>query len=578
MGTSVGLGHDGKRWILREHDRAAAARLSRSLGISPFIGALFAVRGVVDPEIAHRILHPSFDQLHDPMLMRGMDVAVQRISRAIERREKVLIYGDYDVDGTTGTALLRRALQMLGLETGYHIPHRFTEGYGINRAALAAAYEEGYDLVISVDCGIRAHEPLRWARERGLEVIVTDHHLPDEESGIPPAVAVLDPNRADCAYPDKNLAGVGVAFKLAHALLRAHGRASDRTIKGFLKLVAIGTVADVAPLIGENRAIVALGLQDLPNVRNLGLRALMEVAGCGPGKRMSVYDIGFRLGPRINAAGRMDAARVVVELLEAVDEAQARRLAVALDEHNAERQRLQRQLLKEALAELKGLQDYVAVVARDGWHRGVIGLVASKIVEQVGRPAIVISLDGEMGHGSARSIEEYHLLEGLTACADLFENFGGHRHAAGLAIRRDRIDELRRRLNEHAASLLRPDQLIPALRIDLELPAQALTLELAKEMRKLEPYGTGWPSPLFLTRKLRVVGEPRVLSARHLKFSVVGEDGIEREAIWWRAIEDGKRTPCPDEIIELVYSLEIDSWRECERLRLVVEDYRVSDD
>lgn len=569
-----------RRWIMRRYDVAAAERLAAALRIEPIIAALLVLRGVSEPEEAHRALHPRLDQLHDPQRMLGMDRAVARLMSAIARGERILIYGDYDVDGTTGTALLRRTLQMLGAQTDYYIPHRIKEGYGINREALERAWAEGYRLLLSVDCGIRSHEPLEWASAQGMDAIVTDHHLPDPERGTPPAIAVLNPNQPGCPYPDKNLAGVGVAFKLAHALLRAGGRAAEATVHGFLKLVAIGTVADVAPLIGENRTIVALGLRDLPNARNRGLRALMEVAGCGARRNLNAYDIGFLIGPRINAAGRMDAARMVVQLLEAEDDAQARELAGKLDEYNRERQRLQGELFKEALVEVAETLDgsHVVVVAREGWHRGVIGLVASKLVERTGRPAVVISLEGDNGHGSARSIEEYHLLDGLSSCAELFEDFGGHKYAAGLRIKRERIEELRQRLNEHAAGVLRPEDLTPALRIDMELPPHALTLDLAREIEKLEPFGTGWRRPIFLTRRLEVDGEPRVFKERHLKFCVRGADNTRYDSIWWRALESGRRTPRAGEIIELVYSVELDRWRRNEGLVLVVEDCRVMSD
>src|SRR5215210_7720919 len=476
------------RWIVSETDSHPAQELVRTLGVSQIVARLLVARGHSDPQSARRFLYPSHDQLHDPLLMLDMQKAVARLLRAVDLGEKILVYGDYDVDGTTGTVVLRKALQLLGARTGYHVPHRFTEGYGIQQAALEKAQAEGYRLVVSVDCGIRAHEPLLWAREHGLDVIVTDHHLPDEGEGAPPAYAVLNPNQHGCDYPDKNLAGVGVAFKLAHALFRERGRESQ--IGGFLKMVAIGTVADVAQLTGENRTIVTLGLADLPKATNPGLRALMEVAGCND--RMTAYDLGFRIGPRINAAGRMEAARTIIELFEATDVEEARRLAAHLDSLNRQRRTVQSEITKHALAALSvetgGAQAHVAVVAGDGWHRGVIGIAASKVAETINRPCIVISLEDDLGHGSARSIEAYHLLNGLTACADLFEKFGGHSHAAGLTIRRDRIPELRRRLNEHAASSLSDEDLLPVLHIDAELPPSALSLSLTEELKRLEPY------------------------------------------------------------------------------------------
>ena len=377
-----------RRWVVPEQQLERAASLARALGVSTIVAALLIARGYADEDSARKFLRPSPDQLYDPSLMLGMKEAVTRILRAIDAGEKILIYGDYDVDGTTGTVVLRRALGLLGAKTGFHVPHRFTEGYGIQQAALEKAVAEGYTLVISVDCGIRAFEPLHWARANNLDVIVTDHHLPDEGEGAPPAFCVLNPNQHGCNYPDKNLAGVGVAFKLAHALFRERGRESQ--IMGFLKVVAIGTVADVAQLTGENRSIVALGLKDLPKATNPGLRALMEVAGFTDGRGMTAYDVGFRIGPRINAAGRMDAARAVVELFETNDREEARRLAEHLDARNRERQVVQQEIVNRALVELESTdaatQTHVAVIAGDGWHRGVIGIAASKIAEAYQSP------------------------------------------------------------------------------------------------------------------------------------------------------------------------------------------------
>src|SRR5947209_1910706 len=501
-----------KHWHVRGYDETQARTLAAETGLSHVVAGLMLARGLETSDTVARLLNPSFAHLHDPALMLGMSDAVARVLRAVDEGETILIYGDYDVDGTTGTVVLRRVLQLLGARTSFHVPHRFTEGYGIRQDVLERAHAAGVKLVISVDCGIRAHEPLEWARANGLDVIVTDHHLPDEAEGAPPAFAVLNANQRGCNYPDKHLAGVGVAFKLAHALLRTRGR--EHLIKGFLKVVAIGTVADVAPLVGENRAIVALGLADLPNATNVGLRALMEVAGCGDGRDMRCSDLGFRLGPRINAAGRMDAARAVVELFETNDPNEARRLAQHLDARNRERQVMQQQLTERALAdyELSGDCSAVAVVAGVGWHRGVVGLVASKMAEKLGRPAVVISLDEDgTGHGSARSIEGYHLLDGLTSCADLFTSFGGHAQAAGLVIQRARIEELRRRLHKHASERLTEADCQPTLHVDAELPAAALTLELAHELERLEPFGAQWPAPVFVTRNLRVLQEPRVL-------------------------------------------------------------------
>ncbi|MBA2504203.1 MAG: single-stranded-DNA-specific exonuclease RecJ [Pyrinomonadaceae bacterium] len=565
----------GKKWLMRAADKTRERELSRALGVSPALAALLIGRDVTTEEDARRALDPRIAHLHDPSLMLGMAEAVKRILQAVDDRERVLVYGDYDVDGTMGTVVLRRALDLLGAEqTGFHVPHRFTEGYGVHREALEKAKSEGYSLIVTVDCGIRAHDALAWATENDLDVIVTDHHLPDDELGAPAAVAVINPNQKGCSYPDKNLAGVGVAYKLVHALLRERGRES--LVKGFLKIVAIGTVADVAPLTGENRAIVRLGLDDLPQATNPGLRALMNVAGCGNGAGVRAYDLGFRLGPRINAAGRMDAARSVIELFEAKDEEEARRLAQLLDGHNRERRVVQDTIVARAFAELGDEEsERVHIVAGDDWHRGVIGLAASKLAERRHRPCIVVSFEGDTGHGSARSIDSYHLLDGLTSCADLFERFGGHAHAAGLVIRREHIPELRRRLNEHAACLLCDDDFTPTLHIDAELPSENLTCEFANELSKLEPFGAGWPRPIFSTANLRLTRPPRVLKERHLKFHLEDAHGRTHEALWWSGVEhDGAATLPAGASIELAYTLETNVWQGQERAQLIVQDMR----
>ena len=565
---------NAKRWIVREQDAQQVASLARVLGVSPTMAALLISRGCDDELSARSFLQPSYDQLHDPYLMLGMSEAVSRLLQAIERSEPILVYGDYDVDGTTGTAVLLRALNLLGAQTGFHVPHRFTEGYGIQQAALQTAVAEGYKLAISVDCGIRAHEPLYWARDNGLDVIITDHHLPDEGEGVPPAYAVLNPNQKGCNYPDKNLAGVGVAFKLVHALFRERGRESQ--VNAFLKIVAIGTVADVAKLTGENRTIVALGLKDLAKATNPGLRALMEVAGCGDGASMTAYDIGFRIGPRINAAGRMDAARAVVELFSTRDTEEARRLAKHLDTRNQERKEVQQQIVELAIAELESAgseaaNSYVAVIAGEGWHRGVIGIAASKISERINRPCVVLSIDGGVAHGSGRSIEPYHLLNGLTSCADLFEKFGGHSHAAGITLKPGRIAELRRRLNEHAASCLTDEDLQPCVYIDAELPTEEITFALVGELQKLEPYGAGNSRPMFLARNLCILREPRLIGERHLKMNVAGPKGRPLEAIWWHGAE--QRSALKNGA-EMVYTIETSNWTGEAFLQLSIQDVR----
>lgn len=574
-----------KQWLITEQRPKEISAFARALQSSEVIASLLLGRGITTRSAAENLFKPSIDQLHEPFLMRGMKEAIARALLAIDGHEKILIYGDYDVDGTTGTILLRRVLKMLGAETGYHVPHRFTEGYGINREALEEAQAHGYSLVISVDCGMRAHEPLRWAKENGLDVIVTDHHLPEE--AIPPAVAILNPNQMGCEYPDKHLAGVGVAFKFSHALLRAKGR--EKVAPGLLKIAAIGTIADVAPLIGENRIIVSLGLESLSSARNMGLRALMKVAGFDVDRQQKINasDIGFRIGPRINAAGRMDIAHGVIELFESDDAARVVELATYLDTLNRERQQIQQELIALALKEFDFNADEknrVMVLAGTGWHRGVIGLVAAKLAERFHRPCVIISLDeAGIGHGSARSIESYHLLDGITSCTDLLENFGGHAFAAGLTIRNHRIEEFRERINHHAALKLSDHDLQPVIKIDHALAPETLSLALVREVKRLAPFGAGWPEPLFVSRQVRVNGETRIIKDRHLKFSLrlpLSANTTDRDkfldAIWWNGKEKADFIPCHGSCIDIVYRLEQNSWNDRERLQLVIEDMRAA--
>lgn len=561
-----------KRWTIRKHDYAAIHELASELRVKPLTAALLIARGHDTVARAREFLNPCPEHLHEPYLLKGMREAVARIQRAVKTGEKILIWGDYDVDGTTGTVLLRKMFRLLGVETGFHVPNRFTEGYGLNIAALQEAKDAGCSLVITVDCGIRSFDSLEWAADNDLEVIVTDHHLSDEIRGNPPAVAIVNPNQPGCQYPDKHLAGVGVAFKLAHALLREHDL--EHQVPQFLQIAAIGTVADVMQLTGENRAIVALGLLDLTKTENLGLRALMEVADCR--SDMTSYHIGFRIGPRINAAGRMDVARHVIELLEASDEATARGLAQLLDSRNRERQQVQQRITELALAETETHDGkHFIVVAGEGWHRGVVGLAASRIAEKLYRPTIVLSIENGVAHGSARSIADYHLLNALESCPELFDQFGGHAAAAGMAIRAERIADLRIRLNEHAARLFGETEMMPELFIDALVTPQTLTLELVDEIAAFEPFGAGNPKPVFLTRGLTIREEPFVMKDKHIKLQLRAEGNRTYEAVWWNGVELSKgQTLARDTRIELAYVPEANEWQGNRRLQLVVEDLR----
>ncbi len=564
-----------KRWRTIDHDLTLTRELANELGVAPIVAALLISRGYSTAESAHRFLNPGYEHLHDPALLTDMDRATARVLKAVENKEKILVWGDYDVDGTTGTVVLRKALEMIGAETGFHVPHRFTEGYGLNIPALEKAKEEGFSLVITVDCGSTSFAPIAWAKEHGLDVIVTDHHL-TKDTGLPEAYAVVNPNRIDCDYPDKNLAGVGVAFKLAHSLLREKRR--EETVPHFLKVVAIGTIADVMKLTGENRAIVAVGLNDLPSTVNYGLKALIEVADCRD--EMTSYDIGFRIAPRINAAGRMDAARHVVELFESPDFQGARKLAEYLNRKNIERQKLQKEITERAM--LSAMEDgidgaYFIVTSGEGWHRGVIGLAASRIAEKTHRPSIVISVEDGMGHGSARSISDYHLLKGLDSCADLFEQYGGHAAAAGMQIKPENISDLRERLNSHAAETIPADSLVPEVRIDAPVSSRTLGLDLTEDLKKLEPYGQGNPKPVFSTPGLTLADEPWVMKDKHLKLKLRDVEGRQFEAVWWDGVDRSADMELKaGGVYEIAHTPEPNTWQGVTRLQLNLKDIRQS--
>jgi single-stranded-DNA-specific exonuclease len=405
-----------------------------------------------------------------------------------------------------------------------------------------------------------------------MDVIVTDHHLSDESLGNPPAFAVVNPNQPGCPYPDKHLAGVGVAFKLAHVLLREKGL--EKYVPAFLKIAAIGTIADIMKLHGENRAIVAVGLKDLHRTSNLGLRALMEVADCR--EEMLSHHIGFRIAPRINAAGRMDIARHVIELFEAETEAEARRLAELLDSHNRERQQVQQRITELALYETKDIEKQRFIVVNgEGWHRGVIGLAASKIAERLYRPTIVLSAENGYAHGSGRSVGDFHLLKALESCSDLFEQFGGHAAAAGMKIKTDNIELLRERLNQHAVTMLTDDDLVPVLNIDAPVSTQTLNLGLVDALAGFEPFGAGNPKPVFVTNGLTVRDDPFVMKEKHLKIKLVDRERRAFEAVWWDGVERSKgRTPQAGQSIEIAYTPEANVWQGNRNLQLVVEDIR----
>jgi single-stranded-DNA-specific exonuclease len=529
----------GPRWESLPCDDAAAESLAAALNIAPVVAKLLCQRGFADPELAGRFLNPSLDHLHDPMLLADMGVAVDRILAAVANRQRIAIHGDYDVDGVTSTVILRRALEMLGADVGHFLPERLRDGYGLQPAAIERLHAEGVALVVSVDCGIRGADAARRARELGVDLIITDHHEPDVD--LPAALAVINPKRRDCSYPDKNLAGVGVALKLVQALCRRTNRES--WMPGFVKVAAIGTLADVVPLVGENRVIAKLGLELLTKgPHKVGLRALLDVSGL-TGKTIDSYHIGFMLAPRVNAAGRMSTPDIAARLLLAVDEGMAegvRQLALQLDGENVRRQEEEAEILAAAKKVVTTDPEIgarsVLVVAGDGWHRGVIGIVASKLVDSFHRPAIVLSVEDGIAHGSCRSIPGFDMLGALERCAHLLSRFGGHKQAAGLTLEAARVRELRLAVNEVADETLGPDDLMPRLRIDGDLTFRGITGGVAAGVAALAPFGAGNPRPVFAARGVEIIDGPRKLKERHLKMALK-QDGRIFRAIAWRAAE-----------------------------------------
>jgi single-stranded-DNA-specific exonuclease len=567
-------------WSSMPCDDAAVQQLAAELDVSPVTARLLCIRGLGDLEQARRFLAPALGDLHDPFRLTDMQPAVDRILGAIERRERIAIHGDYDVDGITSTVILRRALELLGADCTHFIPERMRDGYGLQPASLDRLKAEGVRLVISVDCGIRGVEAALHAKALGLDLIVTDHHEPDAH-GLPDAFAVINPKRHDCTYPDKNLAGVGVALKVVHALCAKTGRGT--WLPAFVKVAAIGTLADVVPLTGENRIIAKLGLAMLSKgPHRVGLRSLLDVCGL-TGKDIDSYHIGFVLAPRVNAAGRMSTPDIAARLLLASDEAlapEARELAEQLNAENVRRQEEEAEIVAQAREAVETDLDVgsrtVIVVAGEGWHRGVIGIVASKLVDAFHRPAIVLSIDGDTAHGSCRSIPSFNMLEALESCADAMVKFGGHKQAAGLTMETARIRELRLRVNEFADACLGPDDLRPRLWIDGALGFRGITEQLASEMTRLAPFGAGNPCPVFRTSRVEIIDGPRRVKDRHLKMAF-RQDGRVFRGIAWRASEREAFVAGHRAAIDLAFSLEQDTWNGERYLQLSIADFKAPD-
>ncbi len=536
------------KWIFPEIERSTAAALANALRISLPAARVLCARGLSDTAAAQRFLQPSAADLHDPFLLADMEKAAARLVQAIERKEPILLYGDYDVDGTSALVVLKKVLDLAGANATCFVPHRIRDGYGMKSEAVEDAAALGVKLIVSVDTGIRASQVVKHAAGLGIDVIVTDHHLPEAE--LPPALAVLNPNRRDCTYPEKNLCGAGVALKLAEALmsaLRWERVRRERLVDSLLKLVAIATVADVVPLTGENRVIVKRGLQGLDRVANPGLRALLDVAGIEAGTAPSARQVAFQIAPRINAAGRMASASDIVELFCTSDAERARAIAGQLDVLNLDRRStedgIRQAILEQCLAQPVTDGDAALVFAGDGWHRGVVGIVASRVVERYHRPVFVLGLEDGVAYGSGRSIRAFHLLDALESMPALFTKFGGHRQAAGVTLLASQVDEFRVQFQAYAAARLTVADFEAEIEIDAEIEFGEINDATIAELLNLAPFGFGNSPPTLVARGVEVAAPPEIKNDKHVFLRLKSQGRTIRTKAWNFAERVGEFAP-----------------------------------
>ncbi len=561
-----------KKWTLRTAsvDAQKVAELSGTYGIPPIVATILLKRGI---ENFDEFLSPSTDKFRNPFLMKDMDKAVARIIRAIEAKETVSVYGDYDVDGISSTAILTSFLRSRGVTVSYYIPDRHKEGYGINKSAIDTIVANGSKLMITVDCGITAVEETIYAKENGLDMIITDHH--ECKDTLPDAVAVLNPKRQDCDYPFKHLAGVGVVFKLLEALAQEIKLHKQALYEECLDIVALGTVADVMPLIGENRIIVHNGLENLSYSRNKGLCALMRQSSTDP-SRLSTGTIGFSLAPRINAAGRVGNPLDAVSLLLAEDDKTANTYAEILDAANRSRQADEQHIFDDAMALLASDDTYktdkILVLAAEGWHQGIIGIVASRITERFHKPCILISLDGESGKGSGRSIKNFNLFAALSSCGDLLTRFGGHELAAGLTLPTANLQDFRKAINSYAEEVLKPEDSIPELVVDAELPLEYINLHTVDKLSVMAPYGMGNPSPVFVCRNLTITGIRLLSEGKHIRLLLTdGQHMISAIGFSMGTLAETLKTR---QKIDIAFTLDSNLYRGERQVQVILKDVK----
>ena len=563
-----------KKWLLREFDKARVLEISKEFQISPLTSIILYNRGIREDEAIKKFLSKDLGVMYDPFLMRDMDKAVERIYAAKNSGEKITIYGDYDVDGITAIAILYKHLKELGISVDYYVPDRMQEGYGVNRDALDKIKLSGSSLIITVDTGITAVEECEYARQIGLDVIVTDHHECKEV--IPDAYAAIDPKRKDCSYPFKSLAGVGVVFKLIQAL--AENDTIDTLMEKYSDLMCLGTVADISPLVDENRVIVTEGLKRFRNTKNVGLKALIDVSTNG--KAITTSTIGYIIAPRINASGRLGCASNSVELFLTDDKNRANELASYLCEENSLRQQTEQKMFKEALEYLEShpevKEDDIIVIPHENWHHGIVGIVSSKITEKFYKPSILFAIDGDEAKGSGRSVSGFNLFDTLENCTDLLEKFGGHELAAGLTIKASNIEAFRKRINEYAKNHISETMLTPTIMIDAAIKAPFITIETVRDINNLQPFGVDNPTPAFMVRKIKIHKISVMSEGKHLRMTLL-KDGKYLDSVgfgmgeYYHHLEEG-------DYIDVAFALDINDYKGFQNVQLILKDIKKSDE
>lgn len=564
-----------KRWTLKPAEQETIKTISDALNIHPALCRILALRGVTDFESARTFFRPELSHLHDPFLMKGMDIAVKRISEAIEWHERILVYGDYDVDGTTSVALVYSFLRKkYNGQLEYYIPHRYREGYGVSKAGIEYAHANGFTLLITLDCGIKSAGLIAYAQSLGIDVIVCDHHTPDDD--IPPALAILNPKQTDCPYPYKELSGCGIGFKLICALAQQWGL-PDEEVYEYLDLVATSIAADIVPIDGENRVLAYYGVKKVNENPSLGIKTLKEMAGAN--RTLSISDLVFVIGPRVNAAGRMDDARKAVDLFIEPDPAKIMALADALQSDNSDRKEVDKSITEEALALIQGDDTMTArkstVLYQEHWHKGVVGIVASRLIDYYYRPTIVLTLSNDKVTGSARSVSGFNIYEAIHACRDLLENYGGHFYAAGMTMHPDNVVDFVAKFEEVVSQSIPAELLIPEIEIDAEINLSDIKQPFYNIIKQFEPFGPANLRPVFISKGVRdYQGNSRIVKEQHIKFVVHQQNGVIIDGIGFGMAD--KYPVIQGGPFDMVYTVDENEFNGVTKLQVKVIDVRVS--